>query len=81
MEIATCPHCGGTLLVGEQSNDKNEAFRMRVNTTKLNSDIFDYVSDEEDTHEDAKSEKSNSPYWQGSQINAQEAMYKKTSLQ
>lgn len=35
---------------------------MRVNTTKLNSDIFDYVSDEEDTNEDAKSEKSNSPY-------------------
>ncbi|OXL44819.1 hypothetical protein CFT61_03880 [Segatella copri] len=62
LEIATCPHCGGTLLVGEQSNDKNEAFRMRVNTTKLNSDIFDYVSDEEDTKEDAKSEKSNSPY-------------------
>lgn len=63
LEIATCPHCGGILLVGEQSNNKNEKFRLRVNTARLDSGIFDYVSDEDDLEtEDTKDKQQDSHY-------------------
>ncbi|MCH3996003.1 MAG: DEAD/DEAH box helicase [Prevotella sp.] len=52
LEVAVCPHCGGLLMIGEQSNSKNEKFRLKVNTTKLDSDIFDFVSDDEVTEAD-----------------------------
>ena len=48
LEVATCPHCGGLLLVGEKDNGEGGTFRMRVNTTRLDSGIFDYVSDDDD---------------------------------
>lgn len=63
LEIATCPHCGGTLLLGEQSNEKEETFRMRVNVSKLNNDIFEYINDDNDTQdENVKENKSNGHY-------------------
>lgn len=54
LEIATCPHCGGLLLIGEQNKGKDGGFRLRVNSAKLDSGIFDYVSDDEDLEDDEK---------------------------
>lgn len=57
LEIATCPHCGGLLLICEQNNGKGGEFRLRVNSAKLDSGIFDYISDENDLEDDDKNEK------------------------
>lgn len=44
LEVATCPSCGGLIVVGETSN--SEGFRMHVNTVDLDNSIF-FDSDED----------------------------------
>lgn len=38
LEVATCPSCGGLIVVGE--NSTSEGFRMHVNTVDLDNGVF-----------------------------------------
>ena len=44
LEIATCPSCGGIIIVGETSTAKG--FRMRTNTIDLDNNLFYETSDD-----------------------------------
>lgn len=85
LEIATCPHCGGLLLIGEQNKGKDGGFRLRVNSAKLDSGIFDYVSDDEDLEDDEKIDNQqddhySSSYWQKRKSLVQGIIVKNSSL-
>lgn len=52
LELATCPSCGGAIVVGESSTISG--FRMKVNTVDLDKSLFYETTDEEliDTEEE-----------------------------
>lgn len=62
LEVATCPHCGGLVLIGEQSNEQKESFRLVANTINLVDGIFDYISDDEIIADNEKEKPYNSHY-------------------
>ncbi len=53
LEVATCPSCGGLIVVGETST--SEGFRMHVNTVDLDNSIF-FDGDEDLVESEALSE-------------------------